>query len=132
VHAIAHMASPVSLSFTDPEPVIHTAVTGTTSILASALKAGPQLKSVVVISSIAAVASPREPPHTYTEEDWNTFSEGEVERLGKQTPGGQIYRASKTAAERAFWKFREEKKPSFSMTAINPWQVTSPSIDYLL
>jgi nucleoside-diphosphate-sugar epimerase len=121
VHAIAHMASPVSLSFTDPEPVMHTAVVGTTSILDSALKAGPQLKTVVIISSIAAVVSPKEPPYTYTEKDWNSFSEGEVERLGKQTPSGHIYRASKTAAERAFWKFRDEKKPSFSMTAINPW-----------
>jgi nucleoside-diphosphate-sugar epimerase len=115
------MASPVSLSFTDPDPVMHTAVKGTTSILDSALKAGPQLKSVVYISSIAAVASPKEPPYIYSEKDWNSFSEEEVQRLGKQTPGAQIYRASKTAAERAFWKFRDEQKPSFSMTAINPW-----------
>jgi nucleoside-diphosphate-sugar epimerase len=118
------MASPVSLSFTDPDPVIHTAVTGTTSILSSALKAGPQLKTVVLISSIAAVTSPKEPPYTYSEKDWNDFSEAEVQRLGKQTPGFQIYRASKAAGERAFWKFRDEHKPSFSMSAINPWQVT--------
>jgi nucleoside-diphosphate-sugar epimerase len=115
------MASPVSFFFTDPDPVIRTALAGTTSLLDSALnRAGPQLKSVVIISSIAAVRSPKEPPYTYTEKDWNTFSEGEVKRLGKESPGPQIYLASKVGAERAFWKFRDEKKPSFAMTAVNP------------
>jgi len=36
VDAIVHMASPVSLSFTDPDPVIHTAVQGTQTVLRSA------------------------------------------------------------------------------------------------
>jgi nucleoside-diphosphate-sugar epimerase len=104
---------------------MHTAVTGTTTILNSAQKAGPQLKSVVIISSIAAISSAKESPYTFTEKDWNDVSEAEVKRLGKETPGGHIYRVSKTASERAFWKFRDEKKPAFTMTAINPWQVTS-------
>lgn len=114
------MASPVSFSFTDPDYVINTAVGGTVSILKSALKAGEQLKSVVVISSIAAISGPQEAPYTYTEKDWNTFSEGEVARLGKDAGGPQIYIASKTAAEKAFWKFREEHRPSFAQIAVNP------------
>lgn len=72
------------------------------------------------MSSIAAIAGPKEPPHTYTEEEWNEFSTGEVARLGPEAGGGQIYRASKTETERAFWKFREAEKPSFYMTAVNP------------
>jgi nucleoside-diphosphate-sugar epimerase len=114
------MASPVSFFFTDPDYVIGTAVGGTSSILKSALRAGEQLKSIVYISSIAAIKSPKELPYTFTEKDWNTFSESEVARLGKDSPGPQIYLASKTAAERAFWKFRDENKPTFTMTAVNP------------
>lgn len=55
-----------------------------------------------------------------TEANWNNFAEAEVQRLGTQSPGSLIYSASKMAAERAFWKFRNEKKPPFAMTAINP------------
>lgn len=114
------MASPVSFFFTDPDYVINTAVGGTVSILKSALKAEEQLKSVVIISSIAAIRGRHEAPYTYTEKDWNDFSESEVARLGKDAPGSQIYLASKTAAERAFWKFRDDNRPTFSQTAVNP------------
>lgn len=120
VHAIAHTASPVSLSFTDPEPVLHAAVNGTKSILESSLKAGPQLRTVVFMSSIAAVFSNHEPPYTYTEKDWNNVSEDLVKQLGKNAPGPQIYIASKAAAEKAFWKFRDGNKPSAAFAAINP------------
>ncbi|KAF2838694.1 NAD(P)-binding protein [Patellaria atrata CBS 101060] len=129
VHAIGHMASPVSMSFTDPEPVIKAAVGGTKSILASAKsKAGPQLKSVVVTSSIVAIRSLKKPPYTLTESDWNTFSEGEVSRLGSAAPGPQIYSASKTAAERAFWEFKDVERPTFDMSAINPVFVIGPAL----
>jgi len=128
VTGIAHMASPVSLAFTDPEPVLHAALNGTITILNSALKAGPQLKTVVVASSIAAVKTNHPAPYTLSEKDWNNFAESEVERLGKETPGPFIYAASKTAAEKAFWKFRDEKKPNFTMTAINPVFVIGPPL----
>jgi nucleoside-diphosphate-sugar epimerase len=72
------------------------------------------------MSSIAAVVPQKTPPFTMTDEDWNDFSVSETERLGKETPGPVIYGASKTAAERAFWKFRDEKKPSFTTAAVNP------------
>jgi len=120
VSAILHTAAPVSLSFTDPEPVMHAAIQGTSSILNSALKAGSQLKSVVLMSSIAAVMGAQQPPHTFTEKDWNDFSEGEVERLGKEASSVHIYFASKTAAERTLWDFQKQHTPSFTATAINP------------
>jgi nucleoside-diphosphate-sugar epimerase len=106
-------------------------VGGTVSVLKSALKAGEQLKGVVIISSIAAISGPQEVPYTYTEKDWNTFSEGEVARLGKDAPGPQIYLASKTAAERAFWKFREDNKPTFTQTAVNPVYVVLFSCQFV-
>jgi nucleoside-diphosphate-sugar epimerase len=115
------MASPVSLSFTDPDPVIRTAVNGTVTVLQSALeKAGSQLKAFILTSSIAAVRSPYDPPHIYTEEEWNTWAEATVAEKGKDTPGPAIYSASKTASERAFWDFGKSKHPPFTLTAINP------------
>ena len=121
VDVIVHMASPVSLSFTDPDPVIRTAVTGTTTVLQSGVeKAGSQLRAVVLTSSLAAIRNPRDPPHVYTEEQWNTWAEALVAERGKETPGGAIYSASKTAAERAMWDFGKNQKPTFALTAINP------------
>jgi len=119
VTAIAHLASPVSLFYTDPEPVIRGAVAGTLSILESAAKE-PSVKNFVLLSSVTAIMRNLDVPHTYTEDDWNDFAEAMVAKQGKNTPGPVIYSASKTAGEKAFWQFAEEKKPSFSMTAINP------------
>lgn len=72
------------------------------------------------MSSIAAVKTAAEPPYVLSEKDWNNVAEKEVERLGKETPGPFIYGASKTAAEKAFWKFRDDKHPTFTMTSVNP------------
>jgi nucleoside-diphosphate-sugar epimerase len=121
VTAIAHLASPVSLHFTDPDPVIHAALNGTRTILKSALgNAGPQLKSFVLLSSIAAVVSDHQPPYTYTEKDFNTISYEVYKQQGKNTPGLHIYRASKAAAEEALWDFGKAENPPFALTTINP------------
>ncbi|KAH8586406.1 putative NAD dependent epimerase/dehydratase [Bisporella sp. PMI_857] len=129
VHAIIHMASPVSLSFDDPDPVIKTAIEGTQSVLNSGYAYGsPTLKSVVLTSSIGAILGKHAAPYTYTENDWNDVSEALVAELGKSTPSAQIYLASKTAGEKAFWKFRDEKKPAWTMTAVNPVFVGGPPL----
>jgi len=82
------------------------------------------------MSSIVAIINQRElaGDYTYTEADWNNFAEPLVERLGKDTPSGAIYAASKTAAERAVWKFREEHKPKFTVTVLNPCLVAGPPL----
>ena len=72
------------------------------------------------MSSIAAIGSTKEEAYTFTEADWNDQAEAAVAKLGKAAPGGAIYAASKTAAERTLWKFRDEKKPKFTVTAVNP------------
>lgn len=128
VTAIAHLASPVSFSFTDPEPVMKAALDGTKGILNSALKAGPQLKAFINLSSIVAVYTADQAPYTVTEKDWNNWAEPTVAEKGKDAPGFAIYSASKTAAERAFWKFKDENKPSFSQTALNPVYVIGPPL----
>ncbi|KAH6855387.1 hypothetical protein B0I37DRAFT_364801 [Chaetomium sp. MPI-CAGE-AT-0009] len=135
VQAVAHLASPVSMAETDPEPMMRASVQGTTSLLASALaesKRGPPkdaLKSIVFMSTVSAVFSPSKPAgHTFTEADWNDAAEEEVRRLGKNTPGYVIYQASKTAAERAFWQFGKNTEAEFAMTALCPAPVLGPPL----
>jgi nucleoside-diphosphate-sugar epimerase len=112
---------------TDPAPMMRAAVDGTTSLLASALAESKRdsgkeiLKSVVFMSTISAIFSPSKPAaHSFTEADWNDAAEEEVRRLGKGASGYVIYQASKTAGERAFWKFGQETAPGFGMTALCP------------
>ena len=68
----------------------------------------------------ASIFSEREGDHTFTEADWNTSSEPILAKQGKDAPKHIIYEASKVVAERALWKFREERKVRFSVTAVNP------------
>ncbi|QPC58215.1 hypothetical protein HYE67_000446 [Fusarium culmorum] len=126
VHAILHLAAGVGFSFTDPDPVLEVAIKGTESVLESALTE-PSIKSVVLMSSIAAISGAGNPSsNRVTEADWNDAALEAVKKLGKESPGSLIYVASKVAGERAFWKFRDEKKPSFTMTALNPTFVMGP------
>ncbi|KAF7554005.1 hypothetical protein G7Z17_g3204 [Cylindrodendrum hubeiense] len=127
IYAIAHLASPVSFGFSDPDPILEAAEGGTRSILESAIKES-SIKRVVLMSSIAAVLNKKKDSNRFTEADWNTEALGEVKRLGKNSSGILIYFASKVASERAFWEFRAEKKPSFTMTAVNPTFVMGPPV----
>lgn len=89
------------------------AVRGNETILASALKAGPQLTSVVVTSSVVSIINPTEGPRTFTENDWASAALEKAikdKAEGIATSGGQLYAASKTASDRAMWKFRDEHK----------------------
>ena len=96
-------------------------------MLDSALQhAGPQLSSVVLTSSIAAVSSPDKGHYHYTERDWNDWAEPLAIAGGANAP---FYSASKAASEKAFWKFRDEHKPPFAFTAVQPSVVTGPPIN---
>jgi nucleoside-diphosphate-sugar epimerase len=68
---------------------------------------------VVVTSSVAAVTNyPAEPGYVFTEKDFAhvSFDRATKDKAeGVKTPGGILYSASKTAAERAVWKFKNEK-----------------------
>ena len=73
------------------------------------------------MSSVAAVQTlERAENYTYTEADWNNQSEAIIAAKGKAAPSRHVYYGSKVAAERAFWKFRDERTPTFFMTSINP------------
>ncbi|CAI6338405.1 unnamed protein product [Periconia digitata] len=128
VTTIAHLATPVSFHFKDPAPILHAAIQGTRSILASAQKAGPQLQSFIHLSSIVAILTNAPAPSTLTEADWNTWAEPMISQGGDNISGVVIYGASKTASERALWAFRDEQKPNFTITALNPVYVIGPPL----
>lgn len=127
VSGIAQLASPVSLSFSEAEPVINTAKGAVRGVLESAIKE-PSVKTVVLMSSNAAIRSKKDGSYTFTEKDWNHQAEQMVQTLGDNTPGPVIYGASKAASEKEFWKFKEERKPTFIMASINPSFVHGPPL----
>ncbi|KAF4624150.1 hypothetical protein G7Y89_g14023 [Cudoniella acicularis] len=132
VDGIFHTASPINFSLTRYEDFVDVAVAGNETLLASALKSGPQLKAVVVTSSVIAVIDPKEDPeYTYTEKDFASVALAKAQKdkeAGLSTPGGQLYAASKTAADRTMWKFRETHKPSFAISTVNPSVVIGPPV----
>ncbi|KAI9830863.1 MAG: hypothetical protein M1826_004292 [Phylliscum demangeonii] len=122
---IYHVASPVNLSLTKVEEVVHVAVEATKNVLQTAHDhAGQQLEALVVTSSVAALLNMTEgqlaTSHVYTEADWNEKSEKQLAQPGSQLDPGQLYVASKVAAERTVWSWREDHKPSFSISSVLP------------
>lgn len=130
VHGIIHTASPVDFSLPSVDAFIGPAVQGTLSILRSAqTHAGPQLQSVVVTSSVAAVVDKwRQPPtHAYSESDWNTSGES----VARESFNPMVaYGASKAAAERALWDWVTTNNPPWSVSAVNPAVVTGPPVSW--
>lgn len=119
VSAIAHLASPVSFFFTDPEYVVGTAVKGVKSVLESAAKE-PGVKNFVLMSSVVAIVGDEPRDYVFTEADWNDQAPAILAELGNKAPGPVIYSVSKVEGEKEFWKFQQEKKPTFTMTTVNP------------
>ncbi|KAH6695933.1 hypothetical protein BKA61DRAFT_623585 [Leptodontidium sp. MPI-SDFR-AT-0119] len=132
VNGIFHTASPIDLSLTDYSQFITPAIIGNEVILESARKAGPQLSSVVITSSAAAVFDGKKPaPYVFTEADFarSSLEKAEADRKeGVKTNPGILYGASKVAAERAVWKWRDEHKPNFAISTINPSIVIGPPV----
>ncbi|RYO91234.1 hypothetical protein DL764_008306 [Monosporascus ibericus] len=130
--AIIHTATPTDVSgMTDAAEVVRSAVSSTVAVLHSAEKAGPQLQSVVYMSSSAAIFNTPPEAKVHTERDWNTTSEALVDRLGSEAGALVSYAASKTAAEKAFWKFRDERKPGFALAAVQAsWFIGPPMVPW--
>ncbi|GAA5856956.1 hypothetical protein JCM9279_005030 [Rhodotorula babjevae] len=125
VDAIVHTASPFHFNVTKADELIGPAVQGTLSALQAAKKE-PKVKRVVITASFACIVEPKEPVYTFTERDWNEFSPNEVKIKGDKADPSQMYRASKTLAEKAAWDFIEKEKPSFDITTIQPPLIFGP------
>ncbi|KAI8574943.1 hypothetical protein K450DRAFT_154599, partial [Umbelopsis ramanniana AG] len=125
VEIIAHVASPVGVESEDPmKDVVNVAIKGTTSILNSALQYGKNVKSVLVVSSLASLLDSSVPEkYVYTEKDWNDEAiKSMIDRKakGESIPVFLAYMASKNEAERAVWKFKEDNKLPFTISTILP------------
>ncbi|KAI3316913.1 NAD(P)-binding protein [Xylariaceae sp. AK1471] len=127
--AILHLAFPISDIWTmSPPEVVRISVESTESVLNAAVKAGRTMKSVVLVSSAAALFNmPLENRH-YTESDWNTTSEQIVQQEGDKAGGLHAYFAGKTAAENLLWKFRNDHRPSFAITTLQPTYFIGPPL----
>ncbi len=117
VDAILHMASPYVMNVKDAQrDLVDPAVNGTMSMLRAAA-ASPQVKRVVLTSSLAAITD--EPDERIlTEADWNM----------KSSLTRNPYYYSKTMAERAAWDFMTKNKPGFDLVVINPFMVAGPAL----
>ncbi|KAK5657960.1 hypothetical protein OQA88_2512 [Cercophora sp. LCS_1] len=122
VSAIVHVASVVTFS-PDPSKVIPQTVRGAISVMEAALNE-PSVKEFVYTSSIVAATAPI--PGNTTHVGPDTFNEAAVklawapERIDTPGQGGVVYSASKAEAEKAVWRFVEEKKPHFTVNSVCP------------
>lgn len=123
VSAIAHVASIVTLD-PDPNKVVPQTVRGTTSILEAALRE-PSVRELVYTSSIVAATTPM--PGNTTHVDRGMWNDIAVQIAWSPLPydasrarGSIVYMASKVEAEKAVWKFVEEKKPHFIVNSVCP------------
>lgn len=131
VDAVEHTASPFHFHATDPDELIIPAKEGTLSILESTRKFGTNVKRVVVLSSCASVLEPKATkPTKFAEADWNQGSIDTVKEKGKDAPAAEMYRASKTLAEKSAWDFYEKHKGElkWDLVCLNPPFVFGPTL----
>ncbi|KAL1961374.1 hypothetical protein VTO42DRAFT_102 [Malbranchea cinnamomea] len=126
--AVVHTASPFHFRVTDVQKdLLDPAINGTVGLLRAIKRSAPTVKRVVVTSSFAAIIDPaKEPTFTFSEEHWNPVT---LEMAASNPVHG--YRASKTFAEKAAWKFVEDEKPNFTLSTVNPPVVLGPIVHHL-
>lgn len=118
--AVIHLASDTTMGV-DPNEVIPLTVAGVLSILRSAAKAA-SVKRFTLTSSSTSVYLPVGEKQTV---DVNTWNEKALAMAWAPPPYSAdrsfaVYAASKTEAERAFWKFVKEEKPGFVANTVLP------------
>ncbi len=115
---VLSVASPVFMDIpSNEEEAIRPALEGIGRILSGAKEAG--VKRVVMTSNFGAVGfSNKDPLSTTTENNWTNPDE----------PGLSVYEKSKLLAEKAAWKFMEEKGGSMELVTINPVAILGPSL----
>ncbi|KAL0567993.1 hypothetical protein V5O48_013995 [Marasmius crinis-equi] len=119
VDAVVHTSSPVTMDATRPEQQYEPSIRGTLSIIRSAHNV-PSVKRFLYLGSMgSAVMGPQDPTkQVVTRDNWNTTTPELVKNLDDPAIGFHIYVGSKIEGERALWKFVEEEKPLFAVTAI--------------
>ena len=127
VNGVVHIATINNL---DPNPnnVIPQTVAAALNILEDAA-AEPSVQGFVYTSTAVAAAFPRtDAPWHVNAQSWNETASS----LAWAPPpygadrGMPVYMAGKVEAERAVWKFAEERKPSFAINTVLPFTVFGP------
>ncbi len=126
IGAVLHTASPFSETETDDfeKGYKQPALEGTKNVLSSIKNFAPQVKKVVVTSSMATIMNfdkLADPTFTHSEDVWNPL---EWEQC--QDNWLMAYVSSKILAERAAWDFVKENKVNFSLTVVNPPYIYGP------
>ncbi|EHK21712.1 uncharacterized protein TRIVIDRAFT_70733 [Trichoderma virens Gv29-8] len=133
IDGVIHIASPFKANIRDNEKdVLIPAIEGTTQVLESTYKHAPQVKRIVITASFAAVVDLSKglrDGYIYNEKDFNPATYDEAK--SKDADFGFAYCASKVLAEKAAWKFVEEKKPNFSVAVINPPIIYGPNRHFI-
>jgi len=113
---VIHTASPVSADPNQPPEIayVEPAVNGTKNVL-NAIARSPQVKKVVLTSSIAAISSnagllPEN--HVYSDQDWSP-----VDRLKEL---GRWYAVGKTLAEKVAWEHELVTSKKVKLVVVNP------------
>ncbi|CAH0036580.1 unnamed protein product [Clonostachys rhizophaga] len=126
IDAVLHTASPFTLNVNDNEAeVLLPAIKMTQGLLESVSTYGADVKRVVITSSFAAMVDLTKglwPGHTYNEADWNPITY----EAAKTADAGTAYVASKALAEKAAWKFVQDRKLDFDITVLCPPMVFGP------
>ncbi|KAK6358595.1 hypothetical protein TWF730_007920 [Orbilia blumenaviensis] len=123
IDTVIHCASPLNFTLT-PEEIIHPAIAGTKSLLAS-ISATPSVQKLVVLSSFAAIVDEFTkglgPDVEYTAQDWNpiTYEQG-MSQLRYS------YLASKTLSEKEVWKWHEDEGKDVGVVSLCPPLVFGP------
>ncbi|KAK6462769.1 protein induced by osmotic stress [Scheffersomyces coipomensis] len=126
VSIFLHTASPVSFHVEDNErDMLIPAVNGTKNVLASIKRVAPQMKRVVVTSSVVAAstfAELEDPTYVGGENTWLPITYEEA-----KTSDSQIaYAVSKKYAELAAWDFVKQEQPNFELSTVLPGYVFGP------
>eukprot|EP01091_Cochliopodium_minus_P010210 TRINITY_DN2664_c0_g1_i2.p1 TRINITY_DN2664_c0_g1~~TRINITY_DN2664_c0_g1_i2.p1 ORF type:complete len:320 (-),score=99.28 TRINITY_DN2664_c0_g1_i2:65-1024(-) len=119
--AVFHTASPFFYSSSDPEnDLIKPAVEGTKNVLKSVDNI-ESVTTLIVTSSIAAVAYKTvEKGHVWSEEDWSDEEYMKSKNL--------FYQLSKTLAEKEVWKWEKTQTRKVRVATINPSMIIGPPL----
>ncbi|KAK3060941.1 hypothetical protein LTS18_007361 [Coniosporium uncinatum] len=118
---VVHTASYMDFQTQDPEAVIPPTVESITRCLEAAASEGSSVKAFVLTSS--SWASKVAEPNVEDFVDENSWNDRAVKRAygpAEQRGPTDIYSASKAEAERAAWKWVEERKPGFVLNTVLP------------
>ncbi|KAL7266768.1 methylglyoxal reductase (NADPH-dependent) gre2 [Rhizina undulata] len=131
VAGVIHTASPFLFTIQDNKTeLLDPAINGTVGILKSITKNNPGVRRVVITSSFAAmtdITKGARPGYTYSEPDWNPITYD----YAITASAAEAYRASKTFAERAAFKYVNDpaaNTTNFTVTTLCPPYVYGPIV----